>query len=58
VKRLALAALLLPFLAACGNDKPCLHYHRETVTTYVMVGKVMVPIVEDEQVCDRRVGDQ
>lgn len=55
MRALALAALLVAALltvTGCGDSRPCLRGHHEIVPTYVMAGKVMVPINNNEFVCD------
>jgi hypothetical protein len=36
------------------DSRPCLASHIERQTTYVMAGKVMVPVTSDVSVCDER----
>jgi hypothetical protein len=55
VKRLNLAALsvtLLVSLVACGDDRPCLRGHEETILVPVFTGKTTILIPEQHFVCD------
>ena len=47
-----LAVLAVASLSACGNNRKCLRSHIEVMTTYTLVGKVLVPIVTSHDVCD------
>lgn len=51
MKKLLLCALVS--LLGCKDYGRCLESHKETIVYYVQVGQVMIPVFNEDTICDR-----